>query len=143
MSKSAKEYRDKFYDVMVEFISKLCRQFPDNVDLEEGRKGLEILNKTVLITNFEEMVMEHKDKVMKKNEMFFLTEGKETLTNNADKFDNTTENELSEVFDNLSALWKVCNKQTKESIWQYLQKLVLLCEKYSIQRDIEIKEIMK
>ena len=104
----------------------LSKRFPENKELSLGVTAIETIiynnNSKKLAEMFVLYVYKYKDDVMNKNEQFLLD--KDYLEN-----DNKTKENIN-IIDNLKKNWKMLNNEEKEPIWQYLQVLMVLIEKY-------------
>lgn len=104
----------------------LSKRFPENKELSLGVTAIETIiynnNSKKLAEMFVLYVYKYKDDVMNKNEQFLLD--KDYLEN-----DNKTKENIN-IIDNLKKNWKMLKNEEKEPIWQYLQVLMVLIEKY-------------
>lgn len=105
-----------FNDMMEQFMTELKDTFPEEKSLKKYYTGFDLVKKTnprKCITEFMNEVTPYADKIMKKDEEFFMDR---TLTlprvlTDMNIYDHWTP-ELSQV--------------TKDAIWQYLQTLYML-----------------
>jgi len=104
----------------------LSKRFPENKELSLGVTAIETIiynnNSKKLAEMFVLYVYKYKDDVMNKNEQFLLD--KDYLEN------DTKTKENINIIDNLKKNWQMLNNEEKEPIWQYLQVLMVLIEKY-------------
>tara|TARA_B110000858_G_C17670319_1_gene411598 strand:- start:33 stop:371 length:339 start_codon:yes stop_codon:yes gene_type:complete len=94
------------------------------------------VNPTLIIRLFLKNIYKFKDNIMKKEEDFFLKQlTQDNITNmysnNRELADNNDINIIDVI--NLKDHWASLHDDDKETIWKYLQVLIILTEKWAIQ----------
>lgn len=114
-----------------EFVKDLISIYPEDKDLyafKNSIKLVNLVNDTQCITIFKEYVYEpYSDKILGKNEDFFLKHDfdKEKNTNQNFEFTN-------QLIAKIKGYWATMSSENKETIWKYFTLLLRLCEKYFI-----------
>lgn len=112
----------KRFDQQVDnLLCDLKRIFPANKDIPIAQAQINtyrMVSKTVIIDNFIKFVYPYKQKIMNKDEKFFLEEG------NVENGDILEELKIRE-------LWKSqLRPENKKMIWEYFQVMIVLTDKY-------------
>jgi hypothetical protein len=120
-----------FCTVLGDFLEDLYLSYPDPslFILKQTTKGMMTTCPKKLVENFMECIDPYKDKLLKKDETFFINGG--LATNLADTKYGFLVDELNKISD----IWKRedTSKKTKDGIWSYFQVLIQLGSKLNIQ----------
>lgn len=104
-----------FNDMMEQFLNELVLTFPEEKTLLKYQATFDLAKTAwprVTLEGFMKSIGPHAEKIMAKDEKFFLENGKDIEW-------------VSEV--NLQIIWKPdLSESTKDAIWQYLQTLYML-----------------
>jgi hypothetical protein len=119
MSKEKELLLKKFKISLINFIDQLNEQYPNVSDL----KFMKIFIKTTVpigevIDNFYKYTVPHKQKIINKNEAFFMEKD--------DVFSFLTSDKTSLI----KTLWKDADDDTKNIIWQWFEHLITISEQY-------------
>ena len=112
------EYIDMFNRKLCEFIDDLTCSFPELNDFKLFKNMLELaiyIDKKSPHKMFDNTVAKlYRDKIISKNEDFFL-----------DEQYNTAYNDIN-LINKLKTVWKTIDNSNKEIIWQYMNVLLIL-----------------
>jgi len=124
----------KFINQLTQLSNDIRDLFPEEKEFIIWREGLEIavkVNSIKVIESFIYMVLPLREKVMNRQEDFFMgNEFKNKMSENAGE-------DITMFHNQLAKLWK--NKLTdddKETIWKYFQVMIILSERY-IQEHLQ------
>jgi hypothetical protein len=113
-----------FCAVLKDFLEDMYRSYPDNslLLLKQATGAMVLTDPSGVVSNFMICVEPYKEKIMKKDQSFFLDGDLERELNSG---------EYSFLLDELkkiSTIWRDKNtpEKTKQSIWKYLQVLLKL-----------------
>lgn len=127
-----------FNNQIISLITELINYFNDNKMkvLKEKILIVNSVNPTLIIRLFLKNIYKFKDNIMKKEEDFFLKQlTQDNITNmysnNRELADNNDINIIDVI--NLKDHWASLHDDDKETIWKYLQVLIILTEKWAIQ----------
>lgn len=101
-----------FNELMQQFLDELQIAFPDDPKLKKHQSNFSILKKANArkpLNSFMEEVAPHANKIMTKDESYFL-ESTDTFITDLD----------------IKTKWETCSENTKSAIWQYLQTLYII-----------------
>jgi hypothetical protein len=113
-----------FNQLFFEFLSDLLVLFPNDRTLQmckAGAMGYSMVDENYIVKEFMSAVKPFQDKILKKDEDYFMThEFKEKIGGD----DNTILNEINRVIN----IWKdpSTSQETKNVIWSYIIKIVRL-----------------
>lgn len=119
-----------FNDKMNEFVKDLLKLYPDDSDFQTLKTSINMLNvidDRKLMKLFKKYVGNYTDKLLNKDETFFL---------NHDYNDEISELEDDKVdlsnglINKIKNYWKELSSDNKEVVWKYFKVLILLCDKY-------------
>jgi hypothetical protein len=106
---------DAFNDMMAQFLNELVLTFPEEINIQKFQATFDVARTTIprsILDGFMSSVGPHSQKLMAKDESFFLEHAKDI-------------DFLKEI--NLDKVWTPnTSPQTKAAIWQYLQTLHIL-----------------
>lgn len=127
---TTERYLDAFCQQFNDMIEDLIRIFPEETDFKVFLNGYRLVRGAtpqIIIEQFIGNVYPFKEKIMNKDESFFLEDrGKDIEKKLESAGSNLVEKAL-----NLKHLWKDrLNNDNKEIIWKYLQVMILLSEKW-------------
>lgn len=124
---------DKFNTLLNEFMIKMINQYPDSEKLKNYHKAFTVFKITspnVPVKLFMSGTINYKEKIINRDENFFLTDP--NVSNLGNKLANfTTETGLSHY-------WNSMSSKTKIAIWDYIQSLFVLGE-IIIKKDKSFK----
>lgn len=125
----ASSNKSLFFQQSESFINELKKILPNDPKIqlfEEKYYMVKRVNATFIINGFVKHVLPYKDKILNKDEQFFIDGGgQENL--DADKYEYSL---------NLKTQWKTFSDSNKAIIWKFFQVLVVLAERY-------VMEVMK
>lgn len=101
-----------FNDLMQQFLDELEIAFPDDPKLKKHQSNFSIIKKANArkpLNAFMEEITPHANKIMSKDESYFLE--------STDKF-------ITDL--DIKTKWETCSENTKNAIWQYLQTLYII-----------------
>jgi hypothetical protein len=120
--------KQKFLLQTDNFINDLYNIFPDNKDIMIFKEKYFLVrkaNSNLVIQYFVMYIYPFKDKIMSKDESFFLDGGGQ---------DELKDTSGLKFRDNLKILWlDNMSEENKEIVWKYFKVFILLCEKYVIE----------
>jgi hypothetical protein len=108
-------------------ITELKKIIPDDSNIllfEEKYYAAKKMNSDMIINAFVNYVLPHKDEIMKKNEKFFMEGGGQ---------DNLSEDKYQYALD-LKDKWNKFTDANKAVIWRFFQVMIVLSERYIIER---------
>jgi hypothetical protein len=115
-----------FNEKMLEFAKDLCTVFPNVAEFKRFRSGvlmLQNLEPRTLENIFRTYVLlKYKDKILSKNEDFFLEH------NEFEIHSQKTDYWLT-LIDEIKKMWVNLDSDNKDTIWKYLQIMIILSEK--------------
>jgi hypothetical protein len=118
-----------FCIVLKDFLSDLYNSYPDTslLILQQATNAMALANPKGVLENFMICVEGYTEKILIKDETFFLDGGLHS------DLESTDYSFLLEELKKISVIWKnpATSKKTKESIWKYLQLLVKLGNSYT------------
>lgn len=121
--------KQKFLLQTDNFINDLYNIFPDNKDIMIFKEKYFLVrkaNSNLVIQYFVMYIYPFKDKIMSKDESFFLDGGGQ---------DELKDTSGLKFRDNLKILWlDNMSEENKEIVWKYFKVFILLCEKYVIEQ---------
>tara|TARA_B110000977_G_scaffold198552_1_gene283663 strand:+ start:8756 stop:9172 length:417 start_codon:yes stop_codon:yes gene_type:complete len=127
-----------FNNQLMSLITELINYFNDSKMkiLKEKILIVNSANPTLIIRLFLKNIYKFKDNIMEKKEDFFLKQlTQDNITNmysnNKEIADNNDINIIDVI--NLKDRWASLHDDDKETIWKYLQVLIILTEKWAIQ----------
>lgn len=127
-----------FNNQLMSLITELINYFNDSKMkiLKEKILIVNSANPTLIIRLFFKNIYNFKDNIMEKKEDFFLKQlTQDNITNmysnNKEIADNNDINIIDVI--NLKDRWASLHDDDKETIWKYLQVLIILTEKWAIQ----------
>jgi hypothetical protein len=122
--------KQKFLLQTDNFINDLYNIFPDNKDIMIFKEKYFLVrkaNSNLVIQYFVMYIYPFKEKIMNKDESFFLDGGGQ---------DELKDTSGLKFRDNLKILWlDNMSEENKEIVWKYFKVFVLLCEKYVIEQS--------
>ena len=117
-------------------LETLTKSFPDFTDIKIFKEKFNLAKKAnpqLVLLIFLKYIYPYKEKVINKEEQFFLSDSLTyKFTNDEDLQKQTNINNeyiLTKAL-NLKELWKKMNPQQKETLWTYFNVLMILCERY-------------
>ena len=117
-------------------LNTLSESFPEFTDIKIFKEKFNLAKKAnpkLVLVIFLKHIYPLKEKVVNKDEEFFLSEDlTNKFVNNKDiqKEGNVNQEYVLTKALNLKDIWKKMDTQQKESIWTYFSVLIRLCEKY-------------
>lgn len=113
-----------FCVVLDDFLNDLYQSYPDPslFILRQTTKAMASTNPRSLVDNFMYCIKDYKDKLLNRDDSFFLKGG---LANN---LKNTQYSFLVDEINKIAEIWnkKDTPEKTKESIWKYFKVLITL-----------------
>jgi hypothetical protein len=126
----------RFNSQLENMLNDLSSVFPDFIDIKVFREKYYLArssNPRMIILTFLKYIYPYKDKIVNKDEQFFLSDNlTKNITNNSDlQKDVNADNEfiLTKAL-NLKTLWLDMNEQQKNTLWTYFKVLIVLSERY-------------
>ncbi len=126
----------KFNTQLESLIDELARLYPEFMDVKIFREKFYIAKKSnpkMILLIFLKYIYPYKEHIMKKNEQFFLsddlTRDLKTNTEIHNAVGEDSEYVLTKAL-NLKTLWNGMSGGVKNTMWQYFQVLIVLCERY-------------
>lgn len=110
-----------FFDQFTSFSSELCEMYPDDADFSMFATTLKLMkmtNPALVIKYVRDNVLQFEDKIMKKDESFFLDYN---FAEYADAVDMNIFQKLRQYIANMSS-------SSKNSVWVYIQNIVRLAK---------------
>jgi len=110
-----------FFDQFTSFSSELCEMYPDDADFSMFATTLKLMkmtNPALVIKYVRDNVLQFEDKIMKKDESFFLD------YNFAEYADAVDMN----IFQKLRQYIASMSPSSKKSVWVYIQNIVRLAK---------------
>jgi hypothetical protein len=121
--------KQKFLLQTDNFINDLYNILPNNKDIMIFKEKYFLVrkaNSNLVIQYFVMYIYPFKEKIMNKDESFFLDGGGQ---------DELTDTSGLKFRDNLKTLWlDNMSEENKEIVWKYFKVFILLCEKYIIEQ---------
>jgi hypothetical protein len=110
-----------FFDQFSSFSTELCEMYPDDADFSMFATTLKLMkmtNPALVIKYVRDNVLQFEDKIMKKDESFFLDYN---FTEYADAVDMN-------IFQKLRQYIASMTPSSKNSVWVYIQNIVRLAK---------------
>ena len=110
-----------FFDQFTAFTSELCGMYPDDADFSMFATTLKLMkmtNPSLVIKYVRDNVLQFEDKIMKKDESFFLDYN---FAEYADDIDMNIFQKLRQYISSMSS-------SSKNSVWVYIQNIVRLAK---------------
>jgi hypothetical protein len=121
-------YFECFNTKLAEFLQDLSTSFPEFKDIKMLKNGLNLartLDVKMPATMFSKHVTaEYEQNILNKDDAFFLTQTYEHIAVDGIDLD---------IIPKLKDMWGTLDVSDKDSVWKYLQVLVLLCRKCGIR----------
>ena len=108
-----------FFDQFMSFASELCEMYPDDADFSMFATTLTLMkmtNPALVVTYVRDNVLQFEDKIMKKDESFFLDYDFAEYANDIDM----------NIFQKLRQYITSMTPASKTSVWNYIQNIVRL-----------------
>jgi hypothetical protein len=115
-----------FNNVLSNFMEDCILVFPEENEFKIYKKGLDFIikyNPKKVLTIFDEYSQLYRQKIMDKNEDFFME-------NKYDVVSKYNDPEIFNIINKIKMYWKVLDSNNKEKIWDYLILLIRLRDKY-------------
>lgn len=116
-----------FCSVLEEFLQDLYQTYPDPslFLLKQTSKLMMVSTPRLIVENFMSCISPYKDRILKKDETFFINGGL------ASNLKNTDYGFLIDEINKISEIWnkKETSLKTKESIWKYFHVLIAIGSK--------------
>lgn len=116
-----------FCTVLDDFLNDLYKSYPDTslYLLKESSKAMMLASPRLVVENFMACIAPYKDRLLKKDESFFINGG---------LVDNLSSTEYGFLISEINKISEIWNKpdtsdKTKESIWKYFHILIALGSK--------------
>lgn len=123
---STKELTTSFCQILKDFLNDIYMSYPDPKLLifQQATNAMVMSNPLGVVENFMKSVSKYSDKILAKDEAFFIEGGLEEHIQGEYSF-------LTEELKKITNIWKDPKTplKTKNSIWKYLQILVKLGQK--------------
>jgi hypothetical protein len=125
MTAAVLTYYECFNSKLDEFLKDLTSSFPDIKDLRLVKNGLQLAKNidVKLPQNFfnEHVALDYEEKIVKKDEDFFLQENYETIVQK--------HGIDLDIIGRLKDIWAKLGEKDKEIIWKYLHVLIIINRK--------------
>lgn len=116
------DYINKFNETFEDLIDDLIQVFPNDSEFRFYKVALKtglMADKTIVSKFFHEKAQHMSDKILNKDEQFFLDKDYEELN----------EKDGGAIVNKLKRCWTSLSDDNKETVWKYLKVLVLLNKK--------------
>jgi hypothetical protein len=110
-----------FFDQFMSFASELCEMYPDDSDFSMFATTLKLMkmtNPALVVKYVRDNVLQFEDKIMKKDESFFLEYDFAEYANDVDM----------NIFQKLRQYTSSMSRSSKNSVWTYIQNIVRLAK---------------
>jgi len=110
-----------FFDQFMAFTSELCEMYPDDSDFSMFATTLKLMkmtNPALVVKYVRDNVLQFEDKIMKKDESFFLEYDFAEYANDVDM----------NIFQKLRQYTSSMSASSKNSVWTYIQNIVRLAK---------------
>jgi len=110
-----------FFDQFMAFASELCEMYPDDSDFSMFATTLKLMkmtNPALVVKYVRDNVLQFEDKIMKKDESFFLEYDFAEYANDVDM----------NIFQKLRQYTSSMSRSSKNSVWTYIQNIVRLAK---------------
>lgn len=110
-----------FFDQFMAFASELCEMYPDDADFSMFATTLKLMkmtNPALVVKYVRDNVLQFEDKIMKKDESFFLEYDFAEYANDVDM----------NIFQKLRQYTSSMSPSSKTSVWTYIQNIVRLAK---------------
>jgi hypothetical protein len=110
-----------FFDQFMAFTSELCEMYPDDSDFSMFATTLKLMkmtNPALVVKYVRDNVLQFEDKIMKKDESFFLDYDFAEYANDVDM----------NIFQKLRQYTSSMSRSSKNSVWTYIQNIVRLAK---------------
>jgi len=121
---NARELKENFIDNFHQFIERLVKKYPDNTIIKRFKTQISVVNDTLLINVFNEIISKYRRQIFDRDDEFFLEQSFSEYSVDGIDFEKMVRG--------IKDLWihPDTNEKTKDSIWQYLKLLLILSDKY-------------
>jgi hypothetical protein len=109
------------FDQFTGFITELTEMYPNEPHFSFCLRTVQMLkstNPSIVIKYIVENTLEYEEKIMNKDESFFL----------AHEFAEHKENVDMNIFESMKTYFKTMTPDTKESVWKYCQNIIRLAK---------------
>lgn len=115
-----------FNNVLTNFMEDCILVFPEENEFKIYKKGLDFIikyNPKKVLTIFDEYSKLYRQKIMDKNEDFFIE-------NTYDEVSKYNDPEIFNIINKIKTYWKILDVNNKDKIWDYLILLIQIRDKY-------------
>jgi hypothetical protein len=115
-----------FNNVIIDFLNDCILVFPEENDFKVYKRMISLLvkvNPKKVLSVFSEYSDLYKDKIINKDEDFFLE-------NDYDVVKKYNDQEIFNVINKIKQYWKQLDLSNKDKIWDYLNLLIQIKDKY-------------
>ena len=116
-----------FNNVIINFMDDCILVFPEDNDFKLYKKGLQMYQKynpKKILTIFNEYMNLYRQKILDKDDTFFLENDYEIIQ----KYNNK---EIFEIINKIKTYWNLKEDNNKEKIWDYLLLLIKISDQYN------------
>lgn len=120
-------YLTAFNNIIFEFVDDLIATFPEENDFKVYKRTLSLLksaNAKKMCLIFKNYSYEYRDKIINKDETFFLKNSYDNIKEGYGNDDQTVEG----IIEKLKNYWNELSNENKETIWQYLNTMIKLSD---------------
>ena len=117
-----------FNNQLLNLMNELHKLYPNDHDIATKKTALEFIKKTnprLLANGFKKYVYPYKQKIISKDEDFFLK-------NSYDKEVDTTRADYVKTIMNLKNYWSEISDKNRDVIWLYFQVMIKIIEKMEV-----------
>ena len=121
-----------FNNVLLNFIDDCILVFPEDKDFRVYKGSIKLLvkiNPKKVLTIFTNNTSIYKDKILEKNDDFFLNNDYSEVINNRNSND-VSDDEIYDIIKKLQEHWIGLDNVNKNKIWDYMLLLINLSDKY-------------
>ena len=121
-----------FNDKLYEFAKDLSISFPNVPEFKHFKLGVQLgssLDEKMIEPIFRKNVMKYRDHIMKKDALFFLNSTFEDIAELNKEVQGFGEDHIKQTIIKIKNLWESLDNNNKETIWKYLQVLLILSDK--------------
>ena len=115
-----------FNNVIIDFLNDCILVFPEENDFKVYKRMISLLvkvNPKKVLSVFSEYSDLYRDKILSKDEVFFLENDYEVVKKYNDQ-------EIFNVINKIKQYWKQLDLSNKDKIWDYLNLLIQIKDKY-------------
>lgn len=113
-----------FTDLVLRFNDELIELYPNEIEFKTGKTAIQLIKKTnprMLLQIFKTYIEPYREKVMNKDESFFMNKNYEE--------DTGSYQNILMLIGRLKEKWEDIGEDNQTAIWKYIQTLIILMDK--------------